>query len=117
LLEILNTPLPLFKVPFVPTFILADPAFPYTSSVAPGDGVPIPTLPLLLTTIGVLGLPIVEVPVKTGTVPEVPLPVTVCAAAPADANAKQRPSHMHTDLLIIVNPFVSIGCSFCSRPA
>ncbi|MGA7832727.1 MAG: hypothetical protein WCA21_17350 [Terracidiphilus sp.] len=43
-----------------------------------GDFVPIPTL-LPETVIG--ELPTVEVPVKTGTVFVVPLPVTVCAAA------------------------------------
>jgi hypothetical protein len=46
--------------------------------------VPIPTLPALVTVIGVLVLPTVELiplPVKTATVPAVPLPVTVCAAA------------------------------------
>jgi hypothetical protein len=55
---------------------------------------------------------VVAVEVNTGTVPEVPEHVT-CAVAPTDANAKAKPSHMHTDLLIIPDPFVSVVC--CSR--
>jgi hypothetical protein len=51
---------------------------PETSSFVSGIVVPIPTLPPE-TVIG--ELPTVEVPVKTGTVFVVPLPVTVCAAA------------------------------------
>jgi hypothetical protein len=41
--------------------------------------------------------------VKTGTLPEVPDPVTVCAATLADANAKPKPRHMYADLLIFPN--------------
>jgi hypothetical protein len=59
------------------------------------------------------GLTVVDVLVAAetyGTFPVVavvPLLVTVvCAAAPADANAKQKPNHMHADLLIIpILPF------------
>jgi hypothetical protein len=50
--------------------------------------VPVPTLPPE-TEIG--ELPTVEVPVKTGTVFVVPLPVTVCAAALIAINARPNP--------------------------
>ena len=73
--------------------------------------VPTPTL-LPDTEIG--ELPTAEVPVKTGTVLVVPLPVTVCAAAPTDANAKPIPSHMHADFVIISIP--SFPWSFAPRP-
>jgi hypothetical protein len=58
-------------------------------------------------------LPTVEVPVKTGTVFVVPLPVTVCAAAPTDANTKPKPSHTYADFVIFPDPLVSIVR--CSR--
>jgi hypothetical protein len=80
------------------------------SSLASGLVVPIPTL-LPETEMG--EFPTVEVPLKTGIVFVVPLPVTVWAVALADANAKHKPSHMQTDLRIVPDPFVSIVC--CSR--
>jgi hypothetical protein len=61
-------------------------------------------------------LPTVEVPVKTGTVFVVPLPVTVCAAAPTDANAKPKPSDMHADFVIFPDPFVSLFVVRARRP-
>jgi hypothetical protein len=51
--------------------------------------------------------PVGGVPESRGTVP-------VCAAAPADANAKTKPSHLHADFIIFPDPLVSIIC--CSRP-
>jgi len=60
---------------------------PFTSRVLPGFVVPSPTLPPD-TEMG--ELPTVDVPVKTGTVPEDPEPVTVCAAAPTANAAMQR---------------------------
>jgi hypothetical protein len=47
------------------------------------------------------------VPVYLGTVP-------VCAAVPADANAKPKPSHMRANFVIFLDPLVSIVHS--SRP-
>ena len=44
--------------------------------------------PTLLPEIAMGELVTDEVPLKAGTVPEVPLPVAVCAAAPADVNTK-----------------------------
>ncbi len=51
---------------------------PSTSKRAPGEEVPIPTLPLACV---ITELPTVELPVNTGIFPDVPLPVTVCAVA------------------------------------
>lgn len=67
--------------------------------------VPIPTL-LPETVMGeALPAPNVAGPEYTGTAPETPLlpfvtGIPVCAAAPADINAKPKPSHMHADFLI-----------------
>ncbi|MGA9669634.1 MAG: hypothetical protein WBQ94_10515 [Terracidiphilus sp.] len=65
--------------------------------------VPIPTLPPETETGESLT---VELPVNTGTVPEVPTPVTVCAAAPADASAKTNPDARR--LVHRPNPSISI---------
>jgi hypothetical protein len=61
------------------------------SSRLVGYVVPIPTL-LPDTEIG--ELPTAELPVKTGTVFVVPLPVTVCAAAPTAKATRQNPNRI-----------------------
>ncbi|MBT9332957.1 hypothetical protein [Paracidobacterium acidisoli] len=73
-----------------------------TSSVAPGFVVPIPTL-LPDTEMGELLT--VEFPVKTGTVPEVPLPVIVCAT-PVVQSIRLTPTpatvlHIAIDFLLL----------------
>jgi hypothetical protein len=60
------------------TFSLALDSF--TLSSAEGVAVPIPTLP---PEIKIGEFVMVDAPLNTGTVPDDPLPVTVCAIAPA----------------------------------
>jgi hypothetical protein len=66
--------------------------------------VPIPTLPFNSVMFEFVS-PVGGVPESRGTVP-------VCAAAPIDANAKLKPSHMHADFVIFPNPFVSAADLF-----
>jgi hypothetical protein len=92
----------------------------YTCNILAGFVVPIPTLPLLLTVIGVLEFPMVELvplPVKTGTVPEVPLPVTVCAAPPADANAKTSHARFARFVMISIPSLPAVGLFYASGVA
>jgi hypothetical protein len=75
--------------------------------------VPIPTLPVLLTVIGALEFPIlVPLPVKTGTVPAVPLPVT-CAAALIANNARPNPIKL-ARVRIVQRPLCFHSLVFCA---
>jgi hypothetical protein len=73
----------------------------------------IPTLPVLLTVIGALEFPIlVPLPVKTGTVPAVPLPVT-CAAALIANNARPNPIKL-ARVRIVQRPLCFHSLVFCA---
>ena len=72
-----------------------------TSRFPEGVTLPMPTLPLDSVIAG-FEVPMVEDPVKTGIVPDVPEPVTVCAAA-LIANAAMQ----------IVNPTFSLRIFLC----